>query len=475
MTSFDFSTEFECDESNFYQKLGSNFKLFTPTCNVSVNTPCGDAEYQLIKSAGAFFVREVYNYIDMPLPDKFATVYLVMVNPEHNNYKFYKLEDNNDGKNVLATYGRIGAGPNEMFGTRTHLYPRNMYYIKLMEKMNKGYQDMTDFYITNDQNKKEKSNELTTSSAKQNDSKNAVSAELYALLKMYSKHYIAKTLRNDVVTEKMVDEAKRLLSNLYDMDTTNGVDEFNKVLLKIMAISPRKVDNVSKLLAVDTSDVSEIISREETLIMAMEAVVQKSPSKSSKTPQETFSAFGIKVFEATEKQRQEVLNHLSDNLKPLVKKIYRVIPTEQKKKFNEYLKTNNIHKVKQLWHGSRNENWLSIINNGLLLKPNAVITGKMLGNGIYFAPSSMKSWGYTSYSGSYWAGGNSDTAFMGLYACAYGTPKNVTLPGNYNQKMLNSEGCNCVHAHAGPYLRNDEIVFYDEAAMLLNYIVEFNK
>lgn len=451
MISDNLSVDVECSESNMYQKIGESFKLFNPTCNVVAETPYGNAEYQLIKSAGAFFVREVYNHVDMPLPNKFATVYLVMVNPDHNNYKFYKLEDNNDGQNVLATYGRIGAGPNEMFGTRTHLYPRNMYYIKLMEKMNKGYQDMTDFYITDDQDMEEKSDEISASSSKQNKSKNNVSTELYSLLKMYSN------------------------SELYDSDTSKGVDEFNKILLKIMAISPRKVDNVSKLLAVDASDVSEIINREETLIMAMEAVVQKGSFSRSNRPQEDFSNFGIKVFEATDKQRQEVLKHLSDNLKPLIKKVYRVIPTDQKRKFNNYLKNNNIHKVKQLWHGSRNENWLSIINNGLLLKPNAVITGKMLGNGIYFAPSSMKSWGYTSYSGSYWAGGSSDTAFMGLYACAYGTPKDVTLPGNYNQRILNSEGCNCVHAHAGPYLRNDEIVFYDEAAMLLNYIVEFKK
>lgn len=33
--------------------------------------------------------------------------------------------------------------------------------------------------------------------------------------------------------------------------------------------------------------------------------------------------------------------------------------------------------------------------------------------------------------------------------------------------------CNCVHAHAGSQLLNDEIIFYNESAMLLNYIVEF--
>lgn len=63
---------------------------------------------------------------------------------------------------------------------------------------------------------------------------------------------------------------------------------------------------------------------------------------------------------------------------------------------------------------------------------------------------------------------------MGLYATAYGKPYDVTTAGRYTQKFLNQNHCNCVHAHAGSQLYNDEIVFYDENAMLLNYIVEFN-
>ena len=63
------------------------------------------------------------------------------------------------------------------------------------------------------------------------------------------------------------------------------------------------------------------------------------------------------------------------------------------------MKKEDIHQVKQLWHGSRNENWFSILENGLQLNPNAIITGKMFGKGIYFAPSSNKSWNYTSYRG----------------------------------------------------------------------------
>ena len=62
---------------------------------------------------------------------------------------------------------------------------------------------------------------------------------------------------------------------------------------------------------------------------------------------------------------------------------------------------------------------------------------------------------------------------MGLYATAYGVPLDVTASQQITKKYLDSLHKNCVHAHAGMHLRNDEIVFYDESAMVLNYIVEF--
>lgn len=62
---------------------------------------------------------------------------------------------------------------------------------------------------------------------------------------------------------------------------------------------------------------------------------------------------------------------------------------------------------------------------------------------------------------------------MGLYATAYGKPYDVTTTGIYSQASLARLGRNCIHAHAGSVFRNDEILFYDEASILLQYIVEF--
>lgn len=259
------------------------------------------------------------------------------------------------------------------------------------------------------------------------------------------------------------------------MRKASSVGEFNSYLLKLMSILQRPVrtgngKGVKELMASSQSDFSSIILRENDLLMAMDGSAPKKTADSS-----SFADYGIEVFEATDKQKEQVLSHLSDSLKSKVNKIYRVIPQKQQKLFNEYLKKNNIKKVKQLWHGSRNQNWLSIVKNSLVLNPDAIITGKMFGQGIYFAPSSTKSWNYTSYRGTSWASGSSDVAYMGLYAVAYGKPYDVTswsASENYKQTMK-KKGCDCLHAHAGISLRNDEIVLYHEVAIVLNYIVEF--
>lgn len=152
---------------------------------------------------------------------------------------------------------------------------------------------------------------------------------------------------------------------------------------------------VKNALAKDGSDFPRIIEREEDLIAAMEGTLGVGSSQ----PIGDFSDFGIEVYDATEKQKAEALSTLNPNLLSKVKNVYRVIPAEQNKRFNAYLKENGISAVKQLWHGSRNENWMSIIRNSLMLNPNAVITAKMFGKGIYFAPSSMmcQSWAFTPW------------------------------------------------------------------------------
>jgi poly [ADP-ribose] polymerase len=188
---------------------------------------------------------------------------------------------------------------------------------------------------------------------------------------------------------------------------------------------------------------------------------------------------GIRMFEATDEQRQHVMDHLGQRLKGKVNGIYRVQNLATEERFDKWLETHGNPRVKEFWHGSRNENWISILQNGLLLNPNAQITGKMFGSGLYFAPSPSKSFNYTSYRGTTWAHGSSDTGVMGLYAVAYGEPHVVYDNRGFDyrfgwgdlQRMAPDKGC--VHAKAGKVLRNDEVIFYCEDQTTINYLVDF--
>ena len=159
---------------------------------------------------------------------------------------------------------------------------------------------------------------------------------------------------------------------------------------------------------------------------------------------------------------------------------WRVTNLKTQERFDKFVTENNIKDTRLLFHGSRSENFWSIIKTGLVLRPtNAVITGKMFGFGIYYAPKCAKSIGYTSLSGSYWARGGSNTAYMALFDVAYGVPYDVY---NFDSKYYDLDydklqefkhGANCLHAHADKgMLKNDEIVVYKEDQMTIKYLIE---
>ena len=452
------------EESIFYKTIGEKLieisKISLPV-NVTIEANNGIAEFSLGLRSGTLFIKETFNNIKLnSSTSTYKKCYLVCVNAQKNNYKFYQLED--VGDEIIATYGRMGAKKGELYGERSYRYQKNMYWIKYFEKISKGYIDKSDIYLSDSKTTSKTISPSLTTATKEN-----ASEYLFAKLYSFAKKTVETTCVSSNVTKKMVTESNKILKKMYNRKTVKG---FNKQLLELLEIAPRKVSQVASLLAKDISDFPKIIYREENLISAMEVLVPK--KKTSK--EGAFAKYNTEVYIATDKQKEQVLSHLDDSLKPHVKNIFRVINNTQQKKFNKYLNDNNISTVKQLWHGSRNENWASIIINGLQLHPNAVITGKMFGDGIYFAPSSKKSWGYTSYKNTYWANGNSDSAFMGLYATAYGNPLDVSCAYRYSQTILNQHKANCVHAHAGTQLRNDEIIFYSESALTLNYIVEFD-
>lgn len=126
-----------------------------------------------------------------------------------------------------------------------------------------------------------------------------------------------------------------------------------------------------------------------------------------------------------------------------------------------------------MWHGSRNANWLSITENSIKILP-SYENGRMFGDGAYFALNPNKSFLYTSSSSAKYTNEHENVVYMGLFAVAYGEPLYVESSHHFTPKELEAKKKNCVHAKAGRSLREDEIIFYSEAAMVMNYLVEFD-
>ncbi len=475
----------EDNESSFYRMIGERLiGLSVPnTITVTVDEYPGKEIVYDVKERGTFR-RGGVDYPSMYVAEETDTVFeelepsydyrhvfLTCINPESNNYKYYEIIPSGEDF-FTVSYGRMSEdlltfSPSGR--TTQDPYESRMYWIRYYEKLSKGYTDNSDIYIAGRGNRTLRRKK----EAVENSAENAKSLEdkLYYALLEYSK----KVVRDNVLITKMTSaQLERYNALYYELCDTRDLVAFNNKLLELYAIVPRKIGQVSSAMANNMAARKDILERENTLLQSINAVFGNKPDgEEPATASNPFRSMDIELYAATYEQREHVMAHLYEDLKPKVRNIYRVIPTKQKERFEQYLKDNDITVVKELWHGSRNENWLSIIEKGLLLYPDAVITGKMFGDGIYFASDIYKSLNYTSLSGSYWARGTASVGYMGLFATAYGDPLKVQYARAYTEDELKQQGKNCVHAERGLSLRNDEVVFYNEDAVLLNYIVEF--
>ncbi len=391
---------------------------------------------------------------------------LIMVTAMNNN-KFYVMQSNDDNTSFTATYGRVGnAG-------QTATYPMSKWSQKYNEKIKKGYKDVTGLVET------AKTGD-TVAEFKPISDKGI--AEAIGFLSDVSRQILKRnySVSLDAVTEEMVNEAQYILNRL---SAQRDVFEFNNVLLQLFQALPRQMGQVKDHMMSHYSEKAEIIAREQDLLDVMRGQVihpNAKAIKKTKNDQTILDAMGIMMRPVREKEEAEIKNHLGQQACHY-KRAWRVINTKTQDAFNQYLKDHTASKRKMFWHGSRNENWLNILKTGLVLNPNAVATGKMFGMGIYFAPSASKSVGYTSLAGSYWAGGTSNRAFMGVMDVACG--KSFDIYDNpYGWSDLTAKkleqkcpGANYVFAHKDKgMLRNDELIVYNEAQVTIHYLVELS-
>ncbi len=399
--------------------------------------------------------------------------YLVMVTTNNNN-KFYKMIPKGDI--FIAEYGRLGAN-----SFQRKEYPINKFNSVYNSKVAKGYEDKTELI-------QEAVEIETLEETEYKPIPDKIVQMIVDRLQIMAKQTIEANykIKSSVVTHAMIKEAQACLNKLSSVKTEKT---FNNHLLELFSILPRKMGNVNDYLATSVSDFPSILQREQDLLDVMAgqvhtAVKKKTPEKHESSNDKTIlEAMGLEMRPVTAEEAKHIKEKLGDIASRYIN-AWRVVNKATQKNFDDYRQEVGTEKeIQELWHGSRNENWWSIINQGLMLRPtNAIINGKMFGYGLYFANKANKSIGYTSTYGSRWTGGSSGSGFLSLYDVLYGDPylidKNYysysgfnTL--DYNKLQERKPGANCLHALKNVTgLREDEIIVYKEQQATIKYLVE---
>lgn len=396
--------------------------------------------------------------------------YLVMVSAANNN-KYYNLFPENNEFRV--EYGRIDA-------TKTITrYPINKWESQIKNKLKKGYVDVTDL-------KQDLVEDISSTNpdSPYKEIENKAIKTIVDKLQSLAKETINKnyTVKASAVTSDMINVAQTTIDEL--ANSSLSIEKFNDTLLKLFMIIPRRMGNVADYLASSEDDFGKIVSKEQDLLDVMRGQVYIKPTVEVNNPVDKkdktiLEEFGL-VFEEADRNDIALIKTLMNESASKFRNAWKVTNLQTQERFDKFVKDNNITNTKLLFHGSRSENFWSIIKTGLVLRPtNAVITGKMFGFGCYYAPKCAKSIGYTSLSGSYWARGGSNVAYMALFDVAYGVPYNVYEFNSkyydltYDKLQKFQPGANCLHAHADKgMLRNDEIVVYKEDQMTIKYLIE---
>ena len=408
-------------------------------------------------------------------------VKLICITSEKNNNKFYIMKKLSDG-NWEANWGRVKGNLNDIKEFQKQVYPSYEWQKKYNEKIKKGYEDVTHLY-----------EEIIHKSIQNNGDgisiiSDTIVRQLIYDLKSYANNSIKSnyTISTESVTQKMIDEAQiQISSALSLLNDKSSIGQINSALLRLYKIIPRKMNHVSNFL------ISSLISKEDfdkankmlqneqdTLdVMAgqVKLIQQQKEADKTLTTQEVkdlsiLDQMGLNISVAGFDETKHI-KHLLNNGK--IRKVFKVTNNLTESKYSKL----SIKKEEFFWHGSRNQNWFNIIQTGLLIRPSgAITTGAMFGSGVYFANRFEKSLGYSSLSGSYWANGRDNKAYLAIFKVNVGNQKHIHKHDSscysLSQKNLQKDGFDSVYAHSGIDLKNDEFIIYDSNRCSIAYLVE---
>ena len=413
--------------------------------------------------------------------------YLVCVDGEKNANKYYEMKQI-DGSTFEASYGREGK-------TRTtHVYDMwdwdRVYQSKVRySKKPRPYTDVTHLKRVE---VVDVSDSADTDIAGVKDSR---IQQLLTRLQSFARGSIARNYKvsSNEVTARMLDEAQSFLDQIaglvYTPATAATNRDINELLEYLYQAVPREMRKVQEHLLPFTNDLDVIGAKrlfnlEQANIDVMyQQAKSTSPVQVASAGPSMLDTLGLTMRVADPKEALRIKYMIkSQENKDRIGTVYVIENLVSQKAFDARLKAgkllgSNRGRTQFYWHGSRNENWLSILQRGLLIRPPGIdTTGDMFGLGIYFADKFQKSFGYTSARGSYHASGRSDTGYMAVFDVLIGNQYEVGRHRsdcyNLTAAKLDRMGYDSVWGQTGYSLRNNEYIVYSPNQCTVAYLIQ---
>lgn len=428
---------------------------------------------------------------------------LILVSAGNNNNKFYRVAIDNDGT-LTKTWGRVGTKGTSSVVPRSSVVA---YERIIREKMRKGYKKTETLNASGDSEQKAVEKGKLQSIAKQTlvskhgQGKNdAILERLINLLVDQNNHAIIKasggqmkvneegliTTPLGLVSLYSINQAKRLLDKLILSFDIQDLNEY-------LTLVPQRVGH-SRGWADKFIDTPEKIQAQRDLLDQLTESLslyedrkrlEKKNSGEVVTDEENYDdLFRYKIRVLDDKKEFDRINkfyeakkksmHVSHTLN--LKRVY--ILEDQTGQEAYARKSKAIGNVRELWHGTRVWNVLSILRTGLKIKPEKEIlsvntNGKMFGYGAYFSDESTKS---LNYSAGFWDGkGKSKNSFMFLSEVAMGEIYYAKKHRHYNNNYVQKLGTyDSLFAQGGKSsVRNNEMIVWDENQINMRYLCEF--